>query len=236
MGEVTAIDATTRRLDVRCPDGARGRSATTADPRGRDEDVLLRQRRVRALAPGMKTIEEAMALARADLRRLRDGGVADRPAAARRVADVRDRRRRPTGVELAGQIGELAHHALRDNFRNIDPAQAKILLFDAGERSCRLSASASRAKRRRRSSASDRDSRAHGGHLTRRRDDHGARRRRRAAHDRSDDDGLGGRRARGSLAQLIAEATGAPTDRLGRVSVLGDCSLPSHPESSSSAT
>ena len=37
----------------------------------------------------------------------------------------------PTGVELAGQIGELAR-AMRRNFRRIDPTQARIVLLDAG--------------------------------------------------------------------------------------------------------
>jgi NADH dehydrogenase len=36
----------------------------------------------------------------------------------------------PTGVEMAGQLAELAHRALRDNFCMIDPAQAKIILVD----------------------------------------------------------------------------------------------------------
>lgn len=38
----------------------------------------------------------------------------------------------PTGVELAGAIGELAHATLKNNFRNINPAQVEILLLEAG--------------------------------------------------------------------------------------------------------
>jgi NADH dehydrogenase len=38
----------------------------------------------------------------------------------------------PTGVELAGQIAELARRSLRDNFRRIDPATARVVLLDAG--------------------------------------------------------------------------------------------------------
>lgn len=37
----------------------------------------------------------------------------------------------PTGVELAGALGEIAHQTLKDNFRHIDPADAEILLFEA---------------------------------------------------------------------------------------------------------
>ena len=37
----------------------------------------------------------------------------------------------PTGVEMAGQIAELAHRALKGNFRTIDPKDCRIVLVDA---------------------------------------------------------------------------------------------------------
>ena len=37
----------------------------------------------------------------------------------------------PTGVELSGQLGVLTHRVLRDEYRAIDPAQARIVLLDA---------------------------------------------------------------------------------------------------------
>lgn len=40
----------------------------------------------------------------------------------------------PTGVETAGQIGELARDTLRRDFRSIDPGMARVLLVDTGER------------------------------------------------------------------------------------------------------
>jgi NADH:ubiquinone reductase (H+-translocating) len=40
----------------------------------------------------------------------------------------------PTGVEMAGQIGEMARDTLRRDFRAIDPRQARIVLVEAGER------------------------------------------------------------------------------------------------------
>ncbi len=40
----------------------------------------------------------------------------------------------PTGVELAGAISELSHRALNNQFRNIDPDEAEIVLLDAGPR------------------------------------------------------------------------------------------------------
>ncbi|MDQ3249293.1 MAG: NAD(P)/FAD-dependent oxidoreductase [Chloroflexota bacterium] len=40
----------------------------------------------------------------------------------------------PTGVELAGAIGEMARTTLRDNFRAIDPAATKVILVEALDR------------------------------------------------------------------------------------------------------
>lgn len=40
----------------------------------------------------------------------------------------------PTGVELAGALGEIAKDTLRSDFRNIDPADARILLLEATNR------------------------------------------------------------------------------------------------------
>ena len=40
----------------------------------------------------------------------------------------------PTGVEMAGAIGELARHSLSRDFRHIDPRQARILLVEASPR------------------------------------------------------------------------------------------------------
>jgi NADH dehydrogenase len=40
----------------------------------------------------------------------------------------------PTGVEMAGQIAELARQTLADDFRNIDPGEARILLVEGADR------------------------------------------------------------------------------------------------------
>src|SRR3954462_90998 len=59
----------------------------------------------------------------------------------------------PTGVEMAGQIAEMARRTLRRDFRAIDPREARILLVEASDRVLasfppRLSASAQRALER----------------------------------------------------------------------------------------
>ncbi len=40
----------------------------------------------------------------------------------------------PTGVELAGQIREMATRTLANEFHHIDPGEARVLLFDGGQR------------------------------------------------------------------------------------------------------
>ncbi len=40
----------------------------------------------------------------------------------------------PTGVELAGAIAELAKHGMEKDFRNFDPASARVILIQAGSR------------------------------------------------------------------------------------------------------
>lgn len=40
----------------------------------------------------------------------------------------------PTGVEMAGQIGELARDTLRHDYRRIDPTQARVLLVETADR------------------------------------------------------------------------------------------------------
>jgi NADH:quinone reductase (non-electrogenic) len=40
----------------------------------------------------------------------------------------------PTGVEVSGQLAVLARHALKKEFRRIDPRQVRVILLDAGER------------------------------------------------------------------------------------------------------
>jgi NADH dehydrogenase len=39
-----------------------------------------------------------------------------------------------TGVELAGALGEIANHTLKDEFRSISPEDARILIVDGGQR------------------------------------------------------------------------------------------------------
>ncbi|MGI9125867.1 MAG: NAD(P)/FAD-dependent oxidoreductase, partial [Mycobacterium sp.] len=81
-------------------------------------------------APGMKTIDDALELR---------GRIMGAFEAAEVTTDPAERQRRltfvivgggPTGVELAGQIAELARRTLPGSFRTIDPTECKVMLFD----------------------------------------------------------------------------------------------------------
>ena len=85
-------------------------------------------------APALKTLEDALEIRRRIFMAFE---------AAEREPDPEKRRTLmtfviigggPTGGELAGTLGELAHGTLKDNFRAIDPAQAQILLLEGAER------------------------------------------------------------------------------------------------------
>src|ERR1700756_4672517 len=82
-------------------------------------------------APGMKTIDDALELR---------GRILGAFEAAEVTTDEAERRRRltfvgvgagPTGVELAGQIAELAERTLAGAFRTIQPADCHVILLDA---------------------------------------------------------------------------------------------------------
>src|ERR1700733_5023130 len=86
------------------------------------------------LAPGLKRIEDAIEIRRRIL-------LAFERAENETDADERGRLMNlvivgggPTGVELAGAIAELARRALAKDFRNIDPRVTRIILVEAGPR------------------------------------------------------------------------------------------------------
>src|SRR6266498_613700 len=85
-------------------------------------------------APGMKSVEEATAIRHKILYAFE---------VAERLSDPVQRRAwltfvivgaGPTGVELAGAIGEIARQTLKNDFRSIHPQDAQIILLDAAPR------------------------------------------------------------------------------------------------------
>lgn len=87
-----------------------------------------------AHAPGLKSIEDALEIRKRVLLAFE---------AAEREADVAKRHAwmtfvvvgaGPTGVELAGAFAEIARRVLREDFRRIDPRDARVFLVEAGPR------------------------------------------------------------------------------------------------------
>jgi NADH dehydrogenase len=88
-----------------------------------------------AFAPGLKTIEDATDLRRRLLLAFEQAELAeDDPEERRRLLSFVVIGGGPTGVEMAGAIAELARHTLGQEFRRIDPRQARIVLIEAGPR------------------------------------------------------------------------------------------------------
>ena len=84
------------------------------------------------LAPGLKTIEDALEIRRRVLLAFELAERQNPPDKSPLQFVVVGAG--PTGVELAGTLAEIAHHALNHEFRNIDPKQTRILLIEGGPR------------------------------------------------------------------------------------------------------
>jgi NADH:quinone reductase (non-electrogenic) len=87
-----------------------------------------------AIAPGLKSIDDATQIRRRILRAFEAAEIEDDAAARERLLRFVIVGGGPTGVELAGTIAELAQHTLAKDFRRIDPSAAKVVLVEAGPR------------------------------------------------------------------------------------------------------
>lgn len=84
-----------------------------------------------ALAPGLKTIEDATEIRKSILYAFEQAELDPLRRAAWLTFVIVGGG--PTGVELSGALSEIAHHTLRYDFRRIDPVDARILLVEASE-------------------------------------------------------------------------------------------------------
>ena len=83
-------------------------------------------------APGLKTLEDAIGMRRRILIAFERAEREDDAARRRELLTFVIVGGGPTGVELAGTLAEIARQTLRDEFRSIDPAHARIELVEAG--------------------------------------------------------------------------------------------------------
>src|ERR687884_278156 len=182
-------------------------------------------------APGMKSIDDALEL------RGRIFGAFELAELATDQAEI-DRLMTfvvvgagPTGVEMAGQIAELAHRTLKRDFRHIDPTTARIILLDAAPMV--LPSFGERLGGRARRQLNDMGVEVQLGAMVTNVDENGI--------EVKDGDGTVRRINAATkiwaagvqaspLGRQLAEQSGAETDRAGRVLVAPDLTLPGHPE------
>ena len=130
LGSVDGVDATSRTVSVDGrPTGYDTLIVATGARHayfGHDEWELV--------APGLKQVEDATAIRRRILIAFERAEAESDAAERRRLLTFIVIGGGPTGVELAGAVAELARVALVRDFRNIDTAQTRIILIEAGAR------------------------------------------------------------------------------------------------------
>jgi NADH dehydrogenase len=135
----------------------------------------------------------------------------------------------PTGVEMSGMLAILARDLQRD-FSRIDPTNARVILVDAGERVVPAFSEKLSAKARQELDSLGVTVRE--GLLATAIDDGGLTVKKGEAEERIAARTViwaAGVHAAG-LTEVVAQATGASTDRGGRIEVNPDCTIPGHPE------
>jgi NADH:ubiquinone reductase (H+-translocating) len=173
-------------------------------------------------APGLKTLEDAIAIRRRILLAYEAAEREDEPARREEWLTFTVVGGGPTGVELAGALAEIARHVLAKDFRRIDPRTARVVLLEAGPRILPAYApelSEKAAARLRRMGCEVKVG---------------------TAVTAVDQGGVvaGGQRIRsrcvlwaaGVSPSPIASSLGVPLDRVGRVKVEQDLSIPGAPE------
>lgn len=85
-------------------------------------------------APGLKTLNDALQLRRHLLLAFERAEAETDPGRRAAWLNFAIVGGGPTGVELAGTLAEIARHTLKNEFRNIDPSEARVRLIEAGPR------------------------------------------------------------------------------------------------------
>jgi NADH dehydrogenase len=182
-------------------------------------------------APGMKTISDVLTIRRRVFGAFEMAESSDDPAERRHWLTFALVGAGPTGVELAGQIRELATKTLRAEFRRAEPEEARVLLFDGG--SAPLAAFGRKLSDKAEKALRGLGVEMHMGAIVTDVDAGGL-----AVRDR---EGATTRYDAGTVlwtagveapafAKELAHATGAASDRAGRILVQPDLTIPGHPE------
>ncbi len=182
-------------------------------------------------APGMKTVSDALAIRRQVYGAFEMAATAADPEERRTYLTFALVGAGPTGVELAGQIREVATKTLRDEFRNIEPEDARVLLFDGG--SAPLAAFGPKLSQKADKALQALGVEQHMGSIVTHVDEGWVLVRDQAGDETRYDAGTvlwtAGVEAP-PVAKALAAATGATQDRAGRIEVEKNLTIPDHPE------
>ena len=185
----------------------------------------------RPLAPGMKTISDALVIRRRVYGAFEMAESADDPAERARWLTFALVGAGPTGVELAGQIRELATKTLREEFRRANPEDCRVLLFDGGPEP--LASFGTKLSERTRQALLTLGVELHMGSIVTDISERGLKVRDQSGLEHAFDAatvlwtaGI----AAPPFASAVAKATGASQDRAGRIAVQDDLTLAGHPE------
>jgi NADH dehydrogenase len=181
-------------------------------------------------APSLKSIEDATAIRRRILSAFEKAESETDPQKQQALLTFVVVGGGPTGVELAGTLAEVAHSTLRGNFRAIDPTHSRILLVEGLDRVLssfppKLSAKAAQSLARLGVTVRT------GTIVTDVQPDRVTLRTGEQSETIPTCTVLWGAGVSASpLGQVLASATGAPLDKIGRIVVGPDLALPGHPE------
>jgi NADH dehydrogenase/putative oxidoreductase len=129
-GTVTAVDAAARRVIA---DGRAIPFDTLVLATGATHGYFGHEEWA-VYAPGLKSVPDATSIRSRILDAFEKAESTEDAALQRKLLTFLICGAGPTGVEMAGAIAELAHNGMAKDFRNFDPASARILLVQAGPR------------------------------------------------------------------------------------------------------
>jgi NADH dehydrogenase len=182
-------------------------------------------------APGMKSIDDALELRGRIFGAFELAELAETEAEIERLLTFVVVGAGPTGVEMAGQIAELAHRTLRKDFRNINTREARVILLDAAGQV--LPPFGAKLGEKTKQSLEKRGVEVRLGEMVTDLDEYGiVVKRKDGSQERIEavtKVWAAGVQA-SPLARTLSEQTGAPLDRAGRIGVNPDLTLPGHPE------
>jgi NADH dehydrogenase len=222
LGEVTAVDVAAKIVTLDSGtvpyDFLVVATGATHSYFGKDEWAPL--------APGLKSVEDALEIRRRVFLAYEAAERESDPVAQREWLTFAVVGGGPTGVELAGALGEIGLHTLAKEFRSIDPTEVRVVLFEGKDRV--LGTYPEKLSEAAKQSLEDRHVTVRLDTLVTAVDDKGVTVKGPAGEER-----IGARTvlwAAGVQASPLAKSLDAPLDRSGRVVVAPDLSVPGHPE------